>query len=129
MSQMPSLSAITPLSSPGFQPTTTSSEFKTGSVPESLRERHEVAGQFEGAFVSMLLKELRSTLDGGLFGEESSDTYGAMFDMYLGQHLADSDALGIRNLLMNQWNRHSTAEHSINGDLWSELPLQIEETE
>jgi Rod binding domain-containing protein len=59
-------------------------------------------------FVSMLLKEMRSTLEGGLFGEEKSDTYGALFDMHLGQHLADSGALGIRDLLLSQSFRQSS---------------------
>jgi flagellar protein FlgJ len=84
-------------------------------MPGDLREQEHLAGQFEGVFVSMLLKEMRSTLEGGLFGEENSDTYGALFDMYLGQHLADSNALGIRELLMNQWKSRETANASFAG--------------
>lgn len=72
------------------------------------RQRAELAAQFEGMFVSMLLKEMRATLEGGLFGGEQSDTYGALFDIHLGQHLADSGALGIRNLLLNQSLRQAT---------------------
>ena len=102
MSQIPSLSTI--------MPTQTSTSIAWGSqTPQSKTDIEEVASQFEGAFVSMLLKEMRSTLEGGLFGEESSDTYGAMFDMYLGQHLSDTNALGIRDLLMTQWNQQSAA--------------------
>lgn len=51
--------------------------------------------EFEAVFMSMMVKQLRETLEGGFFGEEKSDTFGAMFDMYLGQHLAESQPLGI----------------------------------
>jgi hypothetical protein len=30
-----------------------------------------------------------------LFGGESSDTYGAIFDQFMGEHLAQSNPLGI----------------------------------
>jgi Rod binding domain-containing protein len=65
--------------------------------------RQEVASQFEGVFVSMLLKELRQTLQDGLFGGDQSDTYGALFDLHLGQHLADRGALGIRQMVLSQY--------------------------
>jgi len=79
---------------------TSSSTDRTAAT--DLHQQEEVAAQFEGMFVSMLLKEMRATLEGGLFGGENSDTYGAMFDMYMGQHFADSGALGIRELLLDQ---------------------------
>ena len=85
---------------------TSSSTGKTAAT--GLHQQEELAAQFEGMFVSMLLKEMRSTLESGLFGGENSDTYGALFDMYLGQHLADSGALGIRDLLLHQSFRQAT---------------------
>ena len=85
---------------------TSSSTGKTAAT--DLHQQEELAAQFEGMFVSMLLKEMRATLEGGLFGGEQSDTYGALFDMYLGQHLADSGALGIRDLLLGQSLRQTT---------------------
>jgi len=95
---------------------------------ESARERDDLAGQFEGVFVSLLLKEMRSTLDGGLFGEENSDTYGALFDMYLGQHLADSNALGIRRLLLNQWKSQADKPQADKSQTDSQAPASIEES-
>ncbi len=53
------------------------------------------ASQFEELFVSLMLKQMRETLDEGLFGKESSDSFGAIFDMYMGKHLASSNPLGI----------------------------------
>jgi flagellar protein FlgJ len=60
------------------------------------------ASEFESIFLSLMLKEMRSTLDqkdGGLFGGEGSDTFGGMFDMFMGQHLAESNPLGIGNAI------------------------------
>lgn len=60
------------------------------------------AKEFESVFLSMMLKEMRNTLDqqeGGLFGKEGSDTFGGMFDMFMGQHLADAQPLGIANAI------------------------------
>lgn len=71
------------------------------SSSDSGKERIEqVASDFESVFLSLLLKEMRNTLDqenGGLFGGEGSDTMGGMFDMFMGKHLADASPLGISN--------------------------------
>lgn len=56
------------------------------------------AADFESVFLSLMLKEMRNTLDskeGGLFSGENSDTLGGMFDMFMSQHLAESNPLGI----------------------------------
>eukprot|EP01047_Picozoa_sp_COSAG01_P002841 COSAG01_NODE_79_length_28055_cov_139.091894_3_plen_138_part_00 len=58
----------------------------------------KAASEFESVFLSLMLKEMRNTLDsdeGGLFGGDGSDTYGGMFDMFMGQHLSESRPLGI----------------------------------
>ena len=60
------------------------------------------AREFESVFLSLLLKEMRNTLDskdGGLFGSEGSDTFGGMFDMFMGQHLAEAQPLGIADAI------------------------------
>ena len=58
------------------------------------------AGQdFESLFFSTMLKEMRKSISseegGGLFAGEGSDTYGGMFDSFIGQHMASSGQLGI----------------------------------
>ena len=54
---------------------------------------------FEGLFLSMMIKELRQTSSGeGLFPGDASDTYGGMFDMFLGDHLASAGSIGIGQL-------------------------------
>ena len=65
-------------------------------------ELERVAKEFESVFVSMLVKEMRNTLEDGFFSSESSDVLGGMFDQYLGQHLAESSPIGIHELLMSQ---------------------------
>ena len=62
-----------------------------------------VARQAEGLFASLLLKELRgSDHEGGLFGGDSSDVLGGMFDQYMGQAIADAGGLGLRDYLVAQ---------------------------
>lgn len=63
----------------------------------------QVAEQFESVFMSMLSKQLRESLEDGMFGGENSDTYGAMFDMYLGQHLAQAGGIGIQKMLISRY--------------------------
>lgn len=63
--------------------------------PKGSQEIEKAAKDFEAMFVSMLIKQLRETLQEGLFTKETSDSFGAMFDMYMGEHLAESSPLGI----------------------------------
>lgn len=52
--------------------------------------------QVEALFVSLLLKEMRqSGTEGGLFPGDSTDTYGGIFDQYLGEFIAESGGLGL----------------------------------
>lgn len=74
---------------------------------QSTQQRVESVGvELESVFLSMMIKEMRNSLDnGGFFGEESSDTYGGMFDLFIGKHLAESKPLGISELLLEQYNK------------------------
>lgn len=79
-----------------------------GSIhAESSRHQIESVGvEFEGVFLSMMLKEMRNSLEnGGFFGEESSDTYGGMFDLFIGKHIAEAKPLGIADLLLEQYDK------------------------
>ncbi len=73
-----------------------------GDEASQLQAKQEVAKQLEGVFISMLLKQLRESLDEGMFGSEKSDTLGAMFDMHLGDHIAKNSNLGIRQVVLSQ---------------------------
>ena len=94
-----------------------STSFATGpNQPDSVsglsaKQVESVGTEFEGVFLSMMLKEMRKSLDeGGFFTGESSDTYGGMFDLFIGQHLAESQPLGIGKMLVEQYQRVSTAQ-------------------
>lgn len=69
---------------------------------KNLHQRLSKAGQeFEALFFSMMLKEMRKSISSeegaGLFAGEGSDTYGGMFDTFIGQHMASGGPLGIAN--------------------------------
>jgi Rod binding domain-containing protein len=54
---------------------------------------------FESLFMSMMIKEMRQTSSGeGLFPGDASDTYGGMFDMFLGKELAEGKGLGLETI-------------------------------
>lgn len=80
----------------------TEAEPLDAAAKAKMAELDSAAQEFESVFLSLMLKEMRSTLDqkdGGLFGGESSDTFGGMFDMFMGQHLADAQPLGIADAI------------------------------
>jgi len=59
-----------------------------------------VADEFEGMFMSLVVKEMRKTTsEGGLFAGDASDAYGGMFDLFMGQHLAQGGGIGIRRIV------------------------------
>lgn len=64
----------------------------------------DTAKEFESLLLGELLKQSRQTLDKdvGFFGNDKSDTYGALFDFFLGKHLADSGGVGVTGSLERQ---------------------------
>jgi Rod binding domain-containing protein len=85
-----------PLSALGLEPQILAEQARSGKQPSL----DAVAANFESVFLSMLLKEMRQTLEGGsFFGEDGSDIYGGLFDLYLGQHLAQGRGIGIATMV------------------------------
>lgn len=63
----------------------------------------DVATDFESIFMSTLLKEMRQTSgEEGLFAGDTSDVQGGMFDMFLGQYLAQTGGMGLASYLNQQ---------------------------
>ena len=63
----------------------------------------EMAKDFEAMFVSLLLKEMRQTLDnGGLFPGDSSDVQGGLFDLFMSKHIADAGSMGMAAAIQQQ---------------------------
>ncbi len=77
----------------------------TGSTTPSTRAGGDqtaatVAQDFESVFASMLLKEMRQSLEpGSLFGEDSGDIYGGLFDKYFGDQMTKANGLGLSNMM------------------------------
>ncbi len=85
-----------------------SAELKAGgsTTPASADQNARVAEDFEGVFASLLLKEMRKTLEPGtLFGEDSGDVYGGLFDMYLGQQMTQSGGFGLAKMVRESMER------------------------
>jgi len=74
-----------------------------GIADSFLKSREEEANkQLEAVFISMLVKEMRTAgagEDGGLFAGDSSDTFGSMFDSFMGEELANAGGIGLQQLL------------------------------
>lgn len=68
-----------------------------GKVPTEAKKAEAVAKDFESLFVSQLLKQMRQpgSGSGGMFGSDSADVYGGLFDFFMGKHLADAGGLGL----------------------------------
>ena len=96
----------------GITPALPTQISEAGKSGDASRQQHESLGkEFESVFVSMLLKEMRLSLDEGFFGGEETDSFGGMFDLFVGQHLSQTSPLGIANMLTDQYDRgRSTSE-------------------
>ncbi len=66
----------------------------------------QVAQDFESVFASMLLKEMRHSLEpGSLFGEDSGDVYGGLFDRFIGEQMAKGKGLGMSRMVQDSIER------------------------
>ncbi len=77
----------------------------TGAKPAARQkidsqDPEKVAKDFEGVFASMMLKEMRKSLEpGSLFGDDSNDVYGGLFDQHIGQHISESGGFGLAKMI------------------------------
>ena len=91
---------------------------QSASSNEMSRDRMEQVGQeFESVFLSMMLKEMRNSLgEDGFFSNDSSDSYGGLFDMFMAQEMARSRPLGIADMLIQQYEGNQ-AENETNDSI------------
>jgi Rod binding domain-containing protein len=58
---------------------------------------------FESLLASMMLKQMRQTLEPGtLFSGDKADVLGGLFDLYMGQHMTQGRGLGIADMVKKQ---------------------------
>ncbi len=70
----------------------------------------EAAARFEALLATMLVKEMRTSLNDGFFGKGAEgDVYGGWLDQHVGQSLADRDALHLEGVLKESLERKAKA--------------------
>ena len=68
------------------------------------KELDRVAVEFESVFLTLLLKEMRESMTtGGLFENDPGGTYGSLFDLYMGRHLAESGGVGLAETIRQHY--------------------------
>jgi len=79
-----------------------------GSTPNPNASPTAVGRQFESFFTSLLIKQMRQTVDGEtMFGNDPGDIVGGMFDQFLGEHVAKTESLGIAQMIRTQLERRT----------------------
>ena len=76
----------------------------------------DVAQQFEGLFIQMMLKSMRDAIeDGGLFSSHQLDTYQQMADQQTALDMSSKGGIGLAEALVAQLSRHqSTGQSDVN---------------
>jgi flagellar protein FlgJ len=76
------------------------------SPSHGAQDPEKVAKDFESVFASMMLKEMRKSLEpDSLFGEDKSDIYGGMFDQFLGEHIGQTGGIGLAKMIREALER------------------------
>ncbi len=70
----------------------------SASPAHSAAARADAAREFESVFVSMMLKTMRQSMSEDMFAGDDSDTFGGMFDSFMGQHIAEHGGIGMARL-------------------------------
>ncbi len=79
-----------------------------GEAVSVVKDAAKAAGDFESLFASMMLKEMRKSLDPEtLFGGDSGDVYGGLFDQFLGQQIADGGGFGLARMVKEALEKNS----------------------
>lgn len=72
------------------------------------RSPAEIGKAFEAMFASLLIKQMRQSLEENtLFANDSGDVRGGMFDQFMGEHIAASGRLGIADMIRRQLEQRS----------------------
>lgn len=104
---MSDVSFFPAISPPAIRPSNSSA-----STLDSNTDTRRVARDLEATFLTMLLKEMRQTLepDGGLFPGDTGDVQGGLFDLFMGQHLAAAGGFGLATAIDRQLRISSHAD-------------------
>ena len=95
----------------------------------------EVAKQFEGVFVQMMLKSMRQALpQGGILDNQSTKLYTSMYDQQIAQDMSDK-GLGMADMMVEQLTGGSkqpselsgTVPMALDGEVLKSMPVQAME--
>lgn len=89
-----------------------STETRLAAAKESAENGtpEQTAKQFEALFATLLVREMRRAVPGGLFGQGAgADVFEGWFDDHVGQSLAAREALGIGQMVRTSILREKAA--------------------
>lgn len=85
-------------------------EVALARAQHSQRSDARVGKQFEALLSSLLVKEMRSTLEGGFFGDgQGADTFNGWMDEHVGRMMADRGSLGLARVVDGEVARREEA--------------------
>ena len=110
---MPSVSSIVLPEAPTLTALADAGQRAKSVMPQNAAK---VADDFESLFSSLILKEMRKTLEPNtLFGNDSADVYGGLFDLFLGQQVAQTGGLGIGRMVRDALARNGAGQSDPTG--------------
>ena len=121
MSRIDSSSALGAL--PLLEATDTSRELRN---PSGNSQAVSVAQDFESVFASMLLKEMRQGLEpDSLFGKDTGDVFGGLFDRFMGQEMTKGNGLGMAPMIREGIERQQRAANQSHSSAASSVAQKI----
>ncbi len=94
------MQAVQTLSAPAQSLFDSAAPLAARALPREKAEVEHASAMFEKLFASLLVKEMRSTLGDGFFGQgPGSDVFGGWLDEHLGSALCDGPGLGLASSL------------------------------
>lgn len=109
---MSGMSFFSPISMPANRPSNTSPP-----TFDSNSDTRRTARELEATFLSMLLKEMRQTLDsedgGGFFPGDTGDVQGGLFDLFMSQHLAAAGGFGLADAIARNLRTPPHVDHRL----------------
>lgn len=84
----------------------------------------DAAREAETMFLSLLLKEMRQSLDAeeSLFAGDKGDVYGGLFDFLMSRHLAENGGLGLATVWTQQLQKATPTKHQDDPRVSPNLP-------
>lgn len=104
---------ISPFEGPGSLVAQPAPELRSASELRTPAEIERAAHMFEKLFASLLVKEMRSTLGNGFFGQgPGSDVFGGWLDEHMGNALCAGRGLGVSEFVRQEMMQKTALSNS-----------------